>query len=210
MEDAFGPVGHGKPRCGAKRRDGTGETCRKGAGAGTSHGGTGRCALHGGSTVSHKAAATVALAEQAVKTYGLPLDVSPTEALLDEVKWTAGHVAWLRVQVQELERQALVWGKTEEVDKGASEFTGVDITHAAVPNVWLELYRVERKHLLDVCKAAIACGIAERQVRLAEQQGALLASVIRAVLGDSELGLTPEQQTRAPAVVVRHLRAVAA
>lgn len=194
--------------CGARKRQGEG-TCARPSGWGTDHAGAGRCKLHGGSAPSGRVAGQRVLAEQAVKTYGLPLDVSPTEALLDEVKWTAGHVAWLRVQVQELERQALVWGKTEEVDKGAGEFTGVDITHAAVPNVWLELYRVERKHLLDVCKAAIACGIAERQVRLAEQQGALLASVIRAVLGDSELGLTPEQQKAAPAVVVRHLRAVA-
>lgn len=152
----------------------------------------------------------LAAAEEAVRTYGLALDISPTEALLDEVKWTAGHVAWLRLQVQELERKALVWGKTEEVDKGAGEFTGVDTTHAAVPNVWLELYRAERKHLVDVCATAIRCGIEERRVRLAEREGDLLAGVIRAVLNDAELALSPEQQTRAPAIVVRHLRAVAA
>lgn len=34
--------------CGAKKRDGSGETCRQVAGWGTDHVGTGRCKLHGG------------------------------------------------------------------------------------------------------------------------------------------------------------------
>jgi hypothetical protein len=133
--------------------------------------------------------------------------VSPTEALLDEVKWTAGHVAWLRLQVQELERDALTWGKTEEVNKGSGEFTGLDVTHAAAPNIWLDLYQRERKHLLDVCKTAITAGIEERRVRLAESQGEMLATVIQAILDD--LGLTPDQAARVPDIVPRHLRSVA-
>lgn len=196
----------GYPRCGGPRKGGRGP-CTQAAGWGTKHAGVGRCKLHGGSTQSHVVAGMKVLAERAVKTYGLPVDISPTEALLDEVKWTAGHVAWLRSQVQELERDALAWGKTEEVNKGSGEFTGLDVTHAAAPSIWLDLYQRERKHLLDVCKAAIAAGIEERRVRLAESQGALLASVIRAILDD--LGLTPEQSARVPEVVPRHLRAVA-
>jgi hypothetical protein len=40
---------------------------------------------------------------KAVRTLGLPIDVDPGKALLDEIHWTAGHVAWLRDKVQELE-----------------------------------------------------------------------------------------------------------
>jgi hypothetical protein len=207
MEDAPKPAPRGRPRCGAKRRDGTGETCRKGAGAGTEHRGTGRCALHGGATESHKAAAQRTLAERAVKTYGLALDINPVDALLDEVRWTAGHVAWLRERVQEIEREALVWGRTEVVDKGAGEFIGVDTTEAAKPNVWLSLYQVERKHLVDVCKTAIGAGLAERQVRMAEAAGEQLVQVIRAILDD--LGLSPAQRALAVESVPRRLRAVA-
>src|SRR5216110_3198844 len=90
-------AGHGdenRPKCGAERKGRA--ACTQAAGWGTPHPGTGRCKNHGGCTPTHVAAGTKALAEQAVATYGLPLDVSPTEALLDEVKWTAGHVAWLR------------------------------------------------------------------------------------------------------------------
>jgi hypothetical protein len=158
--------------------------------------------------VKAKAAARVAEAKarQIMETYGQQIDTNPVDALLDEVRWTAGHVAWLRDRVREIEQDALTWGVTETVDKQAGEFTGVDTTEAARPNVWLVLYQSERKHLVDVCKAAISAGIAERQVRLAEQQGRLIVGVIQAILGD--LGLSPEQQALVPEVASRHLRAV--
>ena len=44
-------------------------------------------------------------------------------------------------------------------------------------------------------------------VRIAEAQGELLASVIKAILGD--LGLNKNEQTDAPAIVRRHLLALA-
>lgn len=198
--------GHGgHPRCGGPRKKGRGP-CTQAAGWGTPHPGTGRCKLHGGSTPSHVAAGAAVLAKRALETYGQKVDTNPVDALLDEVRWTAGHVAWLRERVREVEEAALVWGVVEKVDKGAGEFVGVDTTEAAKPSVWLVLYQAERKHLLDACKAAIAAGIAERQVRLAEQQGEVLATVIRAILDD--LGLSPEQRAKVPVVVPRHLRAV--
>lgn len=169
------------------------------------------CVKHGGKAGQVRAAADRRIAEtqleSAVKTYGLPFDVSPTDALLDEVKWTAGHVRWLRDRIHELETEALSWGKRSEVDKQSGENPGTDTTHAATAPVLLDLYQRERKHLLDVCRAAIAAGIEERRVRLAESQGALLADVIRRILAD--LGLTPDQQARVAEVVPRHLRSVA-
>lgn len=69
------------------------------------------CEFHGGAAPQNKAAAKVRLAEaeatKAMLTYGRPIETTATEALLDEVKWTAGHVAWLRGQIQALEEQAL-------------------------------------------------------------------------------------------------------
>lgn len=169
------------------------------------------CVFHGGNAPQAKAAAQRRVAEQkaraALETYGRKVDTSPTEALLDEVRWTAGHVQWLRDRVRELEQAALTWGVTEQVEKQAGEFPGVDTTSSAAPNVWLDLYQRERKHLVDVCKAAISAGIEERRVKLAEQQGALLADVIRRILDD--LGLTPEQQAKVATVVPMHLRAAA-
>src|SRR5690242_14754665 len=114
-------------RCGGPRRQAEG-TCAQAAGWGTPHPGIGRCKLHGGSTPSHVAAAQAEMARRAMETYGRKADTNPVDALLDEVRWTAGHVAWLRDRIRELEQDALTWGLTEKVDKGATEFAGTDIT----------------------------------------------------------------------------------
>lgn len=184
------------------------------------------CRMHGGATpVAVKAAKAReqrAAALEAVATYGLPVDISPTEALLEEVRWTAGHVQWLRARVQELET-ALVWGVTRtETEMGGSLRVDLDdrgdvesvaaapadkIVRTAGANIWLELYDRERKHLVGVCSAAIKAGVEERRVRLAESQGELVAGAIRAILAD--LGLSPEQEGRVGEVVPRHLRALA-
>jgi hypothetical protein len=173
------------------------------------------CRAHGGAQKVTRAKATERIEQakvekivaDAVVTYGLPVDVDPVEALLAEVRWTAGHVAWLRDRVQEIEQKALVWGKTKTDDNQATEFPGLNTTEQAVPNVWLTLYQAERKHLVDVCKTAIAAKIDERRVRLAEQQGEILIGAIQTILG--ELNLTAEQHAKVPEIVPRVLRSIA-
>jgi hypothetical protein len=155
------------------------------------------CRSHGGSAAQNRAAGERRHREEqaraAVVTYGLPREVEPAQALLEEVHRTAGHVTWLGDLVAELERGELAqW----------SEAAG------RRPSIWVELYQTERAHLARVAKSAIDAGIAERQVHLAEQQGELLAVVIRRILDD--LALSPEQAARLPDVVPRHLRALTA
>lgn len=198
---------HQGPFCGGKRRGQDG-TCEQPAGWGTEHQGTGRCKLHGGCAPSSNVAAMVARASEAVVTYGLPRDISPTDALLEEVRYSAGHVAWLREKVRDLEDDDLVWGKAEEVRRVGGEFPGTDTTYASKPNVWLELYYRERKHLLEVTKAAISVGIEERVVRLAEAQGQLLNATIRRIL--ARLDLSAAQAALLPRVVPEELRRSAA
>lgn len=72
---------------------------------------------------------------------------------------------------------------------------------------WLILYREERGHLARVAKTAIDAGVAQRLVSIAEDQGRVLASAIKAVLG--ALMLSPEQAALVPRVVPAVLRAVA-
>jgi hypothetical protein len=174
------------------------------------------CRHHGGSAPQSIKAAKERIAEEKaralVATYGRKVETTATQALLDEVQWTAGHVAWLRERVQEIETAAavagtdsehpLVWGITREKSGGEDE----GVTSEASPNVWLKLYQMERTHLVRVCSEAIKAGIEERRVRLAEEQGALVAQAIRAILGD--LDLTVDQQRRVPEIVPRHLRAL--
>lgn len=204
--------------CGARGR--TGKPCGLPAGWGTPHVGSGRCRKHGGSTPNHLVKAGRERAERAVATFGLPVEIDPRDALLQEVHRTAGHVAWLAELVADLQHGGSGYRREEWVTPGEGE----DVEYSEVyvplsglkqlstdgkyekPSVWVELYQRERRHLREVCRDAIAAGIAERQVRLAEQQGTILAAVIRGILGD--LGLTPEQLGLVPEVVPRHLRSV--
>lgn len=168
------------------------------------------CASHGGKAPQSLAAAERRMAEiraaRAVANFGLPREIDPKDALLEELCRTAGAIDWLHAQILDLDPDGIIWGKTEETVKGATEYEGIDTTHAAAVNVWVQLWQKERDHLVAVSKAAIAAGIEERRVRLAEQQGAMLASVIKAVLGD--LQLTADQAARAPQIVTERLRAV--
>jgi hypothetical protein len=193
------PEPAGRDKCGGRKRDGSGRTCTRPAGWGTDHPGIGKCKLHGGSTPNHNTAARNEQARRDVATYGLPIDIEPGLALLQEVHRTAGHVAWLGAKVAELDEDDLVWGVTEEVDKGSGEFTGTDTTKAAKPNAWLVLYQQERKHLVDVSAATVKAGVDKAIVKLTEQQGALLAGAITRIL--DALELSPSQRALVPSVV---------
>lgn len=203
-----GKCGQPHARCNAHRKS-DGEPCTQ-----RPMHGQRVCKVHGGMAGQNRAAAARRIeraeAEAAVVTLGLPVDVSPSDALLEEVRWTAGHVQWLRAKVQELrDEQAgtLVWGVTRVVDKQSSENPGTDTTESAGPSIWYELYDRERKHLVTVCTAALRAGVEERRVRLAEAQGEQVAGAIRAILAD--LGLTSDQQAMVSEVVPRHLRLLA-
>ena len=191
------------------------------------------CQKHGGASPTTKRKAAARLAEEAaakaVVTLGLPIDISPTDALLGEVAATAGHVKWLLGQVRELSPTDLAWGVTERrvkegldrVDNWDQEVTGDDTgrvrktpddwgtttTQKAAPSIWYELYTRERAHLVRVCSEALRAGIEERRVQLAETQGALVAEAIRRILDD--LNLSPEQLSQVASIVPRHLRAIA-
>jgi hypothetical protein len=182
---------------------------RKGGGDCHSHRlvrGADKCRMH----LGRKAALVIAEAEarKAVETYGLPRDISPTDALLEEVRYSAGHVAWLRIKVAELEERDLIWGMTEQAEKTATEFSGTDTTYAATASMWLELYHRERKHLLDLVKTAISVGIEERRVRLEEAKGQVVAELIRNILG--RLDLTSEQRELSVRVIPEEFRRIMA
>ena len=136
-------------------------------------------------------------------TAGLPRTVDPRDALLEEVHRTAGAVAFLQERVAELQQADLVWGVTHEDEQQATEFPGTNIRREAKPSIWLVLYQAERKHLVDVCARAIAAGIEERRVRMAESLGLQLASVIRAFA--EGLALSPEQWELVPGLAQRIL-----
>lgn len=183
-----------RPICGARKTGGgrnsnTSSWCHQAPGWGTDHNGVGTCKRHGGATRNARTHAATIEAERQVATLGLPRDIDPHQALLEEVQRTAGHVAWLGQLVAQLEQDDL------------KQYQRKDGLLWEAPAVWVRLYQEERHHLVVAAKAAIAGGVAERQVRIAEQQATLFAQAITGIL--KELGVYDHPQ--APDVVRRHL-----
>lgn len=143
------------------------------------------CKMHGGKAPQALDAAARRRQDReallAVEAFGLPRLVDPHTALLEELHRTAGAVQWLGAVVADL-KQSQVGGES----------------------VFVKLWADERDRLVKVAKTCVDVGIEERRVRLAEQAGAQLASVVRAVL--DRLGLSEEQQLLARVVVPEEFR----
>jgi hypothetical protein len=189
------------PKCGValtKKRQCMGHSSRTGKHCGkTALRGARVCGTHGGSLSRTKLAAedreAAAQAQRAAATYGLPRQVEPHDALLEELHRTAGHVAWLGVLIAELEHEDSIHPRAggdveSDEDRSSSGLSGLKQYHRdknmlwEKPSVWVELYQHERTHLAKVAKTCIDAGIAERQVQLAESQGRLLADVVRQIV----------------------------
>lgn len=146
--------------------------------------------MHGGASpqVKRKAQERLALevARAEVATLGLPVDIDPTQALIDEICRTAGHVAWLAEVVASLDRDQVTRGVAKITDRAGERTTEV----RSEVNIWVRLYQEERAHLARVAKAAIDAGVAERHVQIVERQAVMLAEVVRRILVD--LGHNPD------------------
>jgi hypothetical protein len=175
------------------------------------------CPTHGARAPQVAAAAArrveTARAERAVATYGLSIAIDPFDAIMEEIARTYGHVKWLGEIIATMEVKDLVWGKTlEEAGKGTGQKEGntAKVRSEANINIWLALYKDERKHLVDVSKAAIQCGIAEREIRLLERQGQMMADFVRGFIDDPGLGFDQAMRQRAREIASQHLRMLTA
>ena len=162
------------------------------------------CRLHGGKAPQVEAAAErrrqEAAAREAVARFGVVADTNAHAQLALLINISAGLVAFYGWQCQRLDPDALVWGDVE----ARTDARGTTVIQKGEINTWLRLYNDERKELRQLCRDAIAAGLAEREVRLAESHGALVAEVLREALVLLELNL--EQQTRALTVIPDLLR----
>ena len=124
--------------CGApKREHNGGGTCRRPAGWETSHVGSGRCKSHGGNSKQENTKGAWVLAHEMARA----LNVSPMEALLGEVRRTAGTVAFLDRKVAEAPND-------ESLLKSVSDDDGPGYAR------WVKMRLEERQHLARVSKLA--------------------------------------------------------
>jgi hypothetical protein len=224
---------YGKPACpghitGGSRRSTrpAGSPCSHELGWGTDHQGIGQCVAHGGNTESAEKHAEAVLEERRIeeiaklaKTFSSPVgDMSPEDSLIWQHRELRRQVAWVTSYVADLEADELFYGKARE-EAGHEEGHGTgqregDTTrsHATVVRemrvhaALVVLGRWQHElHMLSV--DILRLGLAERLVRLDEQQGLLIIEVIRAILADPDLGVTATAEMQAT-VAQRHLELV--
>lgn len=170
------------------------------------------CVRHGGVTQQRGHVVQAHLRDQALEHAQnmlgvVDFEVTPEEAILQAVRESAANVAFFRARIQAIVGEKdlddpthpLIWGTTQVVSTNATATPGDDETTAAGINIWYEMYRQEREHLLKASTAALRAGIAERRVRLAEMGAEVIVGRIRQII--NALSLNPEQMREADRVI---------
>ena len=183
------------PQCTAKAKSSGGQCKRQAIPGGTV------CRWHGGSVPKVAALAAVRV-EVSKWQLGDAVD-DPGEVLLRLVTQSRMRVeqyaAVIELKVSELgpgmTLESVLIGDTMIAVEDGAEKSGEYIRGL------VQLEAQERDRLANFCQKAIAAGLAERTVRMAERQGEMLAAVLMAVIGSSILGLSDAQRKVFPDVV---------
>lgn len=199
--------------CGATRK--RGGRCARPAGWGTDHVGAGHCKNHGGCTPNGELYGAGILAKRELAVMGRPIDIEPAEAILECIRITAGTILYASERIAELDAADAV-GPVRTTKrrplKGeyGQETHGDDVEEVAyeapAAHIWIVMRDSAMDRIVSYSAVALRLGIEERRIKLAEDQGQLLADVIRGVLADLGVANHPD----APVVVRRHLSLAAA
>lgn len=133
---------------------------------------------------------------------GVAIDIHPMDALLMTVRIAAGEVAYATRKIAEIRREDEVVRPTSTTDRHIVGDVGATWEETRAPedlNLWIKVRQTAMDRLAKFSKMALDAGAEERRVRVAEQAGEGLAVAIRAILDG--LRLSPDQETRAPALV---------
>lgn len=173
--------------------------------------GSDKCRRH----LPNPAARKKAMVRAELERWGLgDAKVDPGEVLLRLVSQSAARAEFLAQLLAEQYDRVDAGEDTTTLPKRLSVLVGrtfalnrdgqpVPIAEAVRALVQLE--GEERDRCANFATKAVAAGLLERQVQLAERQGALIADVLRAVLGDDRLGLSQDQLAIVPGLVREHL-----
>ena len=157
------------------------------AGWGTGHLGVGACKWHGGATPTHQKSADYRSSRNQAILLGAPKEINPLDAIIWVIQIRAGEVDWLSEEIVKLEED-----KWYEHTIGGRQF-----------NLLVRARNEAMKELVNASAMAIKLGLAERAVKLAEQYGEMLASLIKGITDDLEL--TEEQKEKLPYIVRKRL-----
>lgn len=160
-----------------------GQECDNVAGYKTTHHGVGRCAYHGGTSTFETVIAAI------MSGHGLAreLDIAPWEALLGEVRRSAGTVAWLDLKV----------GSATDDD---------DLVGGGSLAPWVAMWQDERRNLTRVSKLAMDASIDQHMVAQMQTEAKIIANVLIATL--TRLGLNDDQMDMARSILRSELMAL--
>lgn len=154
-------------KCNAHKRQTEG-LCGNVAGYKTNHVGVGRCSLHGGKTVTHVKAAEIEIARLEAHRLGIPVEVDPITGLKAAL-WSAyGSLIYYQEKAQ---------SEPTVIDE---QGPGGALKQVASP--WVVLLHEAERTLAQVSKAAIAAGLKEREIRLAESDALTIFAAINRTL----------------------------
>ena len=124
-----------------------------------------------GSTPAQLERARRELALRELAVMGGTIEVEPTEALLECVHRAAGQAAWLRSKVESLDHDEII---------------GIGAHGVPSPHIWVRLEQ-EAIDYREVRQVAIDAGVAERQARISERAGRLIAAALDQALAPLDL-----------------------
>lgn len=190
-----------KPKCGSPlagskdpNSEKHGKTCQRPAGAGTDHPGYGNCSMHAGlmpaakkTAARERAAFEVDKMRTDMRFYGVHVEVSFEEALLEELQRSVGIVRWIEAKLAD-------WGEDGKIEQWDATDTGLpplmrevhgfrntivaDTEYAA----WLRMYQLERRHLHALAADGIKAGIAKEILVLHQKQADAMHAIIAETL----------------------------
>lgn len=181
-DDSAVPRARDKPakkRCEARTK--SGKPCQRIAGAGTDHPGHGRCSKHSGSTPTGKIVAAREQVTAMAAAMGAGVDADPFETIM--------------LAIRQARAEVILFGElAAQHDQPFTAGPFGDVLHPAVKERQLAMDRA-----VSYAKTAIALGISERQVRVAEQVGTRLGEGLLAFV--EALGLSGKQRKLVPGAI---------
>lgn len=168
--------------------------------------------MHGGSAPQVKAKAALRVE---LRSWGLDSPtVDPVTTMIKLVSQSAMRVEIYATEISEFItfqhgkgvaiRDALV-GQTWITIPGEDGEEDQSVRSGEYLRGIVQLEMQERRLCADLCKVAISAGLAERQLDMAQQQGQLMAGVLRAIMDDPRIALSTAQRTALPDVAREYI-----
>jgi hypothetical protein len=170
------------------------------------------CRAHGAASPQAKAAAARRLADaaalEACDKLGVPVQASPSAALVGALHRALGRALYFGAREAGLTERELTFGTTRVVARRDAQ--GNRVVREAVEesgvNTWTRLRRDEEDRVARIAAEIARLGIEATQVRLSQQQANLMRQVVEGALHDS--GLSQSDQQRVLEQIPHHARLV--